>query len=175
MGKLANLSCNFRIGGPALSKQTFVKYDMVIPIPVSYQLINTFKRLYRGVPSYWDRAIEFSRGSGYATTAADRRYKINDWSKSWSAEQTAISLPIQGTGADHKLIALATVQRKIPEARFVMDLHDASFFLAPNKECHEEIGSVLNAIDYEPIWCNLTTNVPLPFEGKFGTSFKDVK
>jgi DNA polymerase I-like protein with 3'-5' exonuclease and polymerase domains len=175
MGKLANLSCNFRIGGPALSKQTFVKYDMVLSIPVANQLVNTFKRLYRGVPSYWDRAIDFSRGSGYATTAADRRYKLNDWSKSWGPEQTAISHPIQGTGAEHKLIALATVSKKIPEARFFMDLHDASFFLVPSKECHEEVGHVLNSIEYEPIWCNVTCNVPLPFEGKFGTSFKDVK
>lgn len=175
MGKLANLSCNFRIGGPALSRQTFVKYDMVIPIPVAFQLVNTFKRLYRGVPSYWQRAIDFARSSGYTTTAADRRYKIDDWSRAWSAEQTAVSHPIQGTGADHKLIALATVSKKIPEARFVLDLHDASFFVAPNKECHEEIGRVLNSIDYGPAWTNVNCNVPLPFEGKFGKSFKDVK
>jgi DNA polymerase I-like protein with 3'-5' exonuclease and polymerase domains len=175
MGKLANLSCNFRIGAPALSRQTFVKYDMVIPIPTSYQLINTFKRLYRGVPSYWQRAIEFARSSGYTTTAADRRYKIEDWSRAWSAEQTAVSHPIQGTGADHKLIALATVSKKIPEAKFVLDLHDASFFVVPNQECHREIGRVLNSIEYGPAWCNVNCNVPLPFEGKFGKSFKDVK
>jgi len=67
------------------------------------------------------------------------------------------------------------VQRKIPEARFIMDLHDASFFLAPSRECHEEIGYVLNSIEYEGIWCNVNANIPLPFEGKFGLSFKDVK
>lgn len=175
MGKLGNLSCNFRIGAPALSRQTFVKYDKVIPIPQSYQIINTIKRTYPGIPDYWNRAIQFSRASGYATTAADRRYKIEDWSRAWVAEQTAVSLPIQGTGADHKLIALATVSKKIPEARFLLDLHDASFFVAPNEECHREIGEVLNSIDYAPAWCNVNCNVPLPFEGKFGDSFKDVK
>lgn len=175
MGKLANLSCNYRIGGPALSRQSFVKYDMVIPIPVSYQLINTFNRVYREVPGYWRRAIDFARRTGYATTAADRRYKIDDWSKAWMAEQTAISNPIQGTGADHKLIAMATVCRKIPEARFSLDLHDASFFIVPNKECHDEVGHVLNTIKYADAWCNVNCNVPLPFEGKLGRSFKDVK
>lgn len=175
MGKLGNLSCNYRIGGPALSKQAFVKYDMVLGIPTANQIVNTFKRSYRGVPEYWDRAIQFSRGSGYATTAADRRYSITDWSKSWPAEQTAISHPIQGTGAEHKLIALASVAKKIPEARFFLDLHDASFFLAPNEECHNEIGEVLNSIDYSQYWSQCATNVPLPFEGKFGKSFKDVK
>jgi DNA polymerase I-like protein with 3'-5' exonuclease and polymerase domains len=175
MGKLANLSCNFRIGAPALSRQTFVKYDIVIPIPTSYQLINTIKRMYRGIPDYWNRAIQFSRQSSFAATAADRRFKLEDWSKAWPAEQTAISLPIQGTGADHKLLALATVTRKIPEARFILDLHDASFFLAPSKECHEEIGATLNSIDYTDKWCNVNVNIPLPFEGKIGRSFKDVK
>jgi DNA polymerase I-like protein with 3'-5' exonuclease and polymerase domains len=175
MGKLGNLSCNYRIGGPALSKQAFVKYDMVLGIPTANQIVNTFKRSYRGVPEYWDRAIAFSRGSGFATTSADRRYTLTDWSRSWPAEQTAISHPIQGTGAEHKLIALASVAKKIPEARFFLDLHDASFFLAPNRECHEEIGRVLNGIDYSQFWTQCATNVPLPFEGKFGTSFKDVK
>lgn len=175
MGKLGNLSCNYRIGGPALSRQAFTKYDMVIQIPQSYQIINTFNRLYKEVPSYWKRAIEFSRNSGYATTSSDRRYQLDDWSKSWMAEQTAISHPIQGTGAEHKLIALATVSKKIPEARFTLDLHDASFFNAPSKECHDEIGHVLNTINYEPVWCNVNCNVPLPFDGKYGTSFKDVK
>lgn len=174
MGKLANLACNYRIGGPALSKQAFVKYDMVIPVPVGFQLVNTFKRLYRGVPGYWDRAIDFSRGVGYATTATDRRYEISDWSKSWMAEQTALSHPIQGTGAEHKLIALATVAKKVPEAIFILDLHDASFFLVPNKECHEEVGHVLNTIDYSQ-WGQVTVNIPLPFDGKLGRSFKDVK
>lgn len=175
MGKLANLSCNYRIGAPALSKQTFVKYDMVIPIHTSAQLINTFKRLYKGVPDYWERAASFSRGSGYATTATDRRYKIDDWSKAWSAEQSAISHPIQGSGAEHKLIALATVSKKIPEARFIMDLHDASFFLVPSIECHREVGHVLNTINYGDVWSQVSCNVPLPFEGKYGRSFKDVK
>ena len=175
MGKLGNLSCNYRIGGPALSRQAFVKYDMVLGIPTANQIVSTFKRSYRGVPEYWDRAISFSRGSGYATTATDRRYSLTDWSKSWPAEQTALSHPIQGTGAEHKLIALATVARKIPEARFFLDLHDASFFLAPNEECHHEIGRVLNDINYGEYWTQCATNVPLPFEGKFGTSFKDVK
>lgn len=175
MGKLGNLSCNYRIGGPALSKQAFVKYDMVISIPTANQIVNTFKSSYRGVPQYWDRAIQFSRGSGFATTAADRRYKIDDWSRAWPAEQTALSHPIQGTGAEHKLIALATVARKIPEARFCLDLHDASFFIAPNKECHEAIGEALNSIDYSSYWTQCATNVPLPFEGKYGYSFKDVK
>lgn len=175
MGKLGNLSCNYRIGGPALSKQAFVKYDMVIDIPSSNQIVNTFKRKYSGVPKYWDRAIDFSRASGYATTAADRRYTLKDWSKSWPAEQTAISHPIQGTGAEHKLIALATIARKIPEARFFLDLHDASFFLTPSKECHDEVGHELNKIDYSQYWTQCATNVPLPFEGKCGRSFKDVK
>jgi len=175
MGKLTNLSCNFRISGPALSNQAFRKYDMVIGIQTGNMLVNTFKNTYVGVPRYWRSAIEFSRSSSYAATSADRRYGITDWSRSWPAEQSAISHPIQGTGAEHKLIAIATVYDKVPRAQFMLDLHDAMFFIAPDEETHNQIGEVLNSIKYGDLWSNLMVNIPLPFEGKFGRSFKDVK
>lgn len=175
MGKLTNLSCNFRISGPALSAQAFKKYDMVISIPVGNQLVSTFKNRYKGVPLYWRRSIDYSRSIGYAATASDRRFALTDWSMNWPTEQTAISLPIQGTGADHKLIAIATVYDKLPEALFMLDLHDAVFFIVKDEATHHEIGRVLNSINYQGLWSNLAVNIPLPFEGKFGTSFKDVK
>lgn len=175
MGKLTNLSCNFRISGPALSAQAFKKYDMLIPIPTGIKLVNTFKATYRGVPQYWERAIDEARQIGFTRSASDRRYAIDTWDRSWMSEQSALSLPIQATGADHKLIAIATVTEKNPEALFLMDLHDALFFIVPGKAEHEAIGETLNSIDYRGLWSQLDVNIPLPFEGKYGTSFRDVK
>ena len=175
MGKLTNLSCNFRISGPALSAQAFTKYDMLIPIPVGNKLVSTFKHTYTGVPRYWDRAIQNARQTGYTNSASDRRYQIDTWDRAWMSEQSALSLPIQATGADHKLIAIATVHEKNPDALFLMDLHDALFYIVPRKEEHDNIGATLNSIDYKGLWSQLDVNIPLPFEGKYGTSFRDVK
>ena len=91
------------------------------------------------------------------------------------SEQSALSLPIQATGADHKLIAIATVHEKNPDALFLMDLPDALFYIVPRKEEHDNIGATLNSIDYKGLWSQLDVNIPLPFEGKYGTSFRDVK
>jgi len=175
LGKLANLSCNFRIGGPALANQAFNKYDMVMAISTGFTLVNTFKNTYRGVPEYWDRAIGKAKHDGYATTFADRRYHIGDWSKVWPAEQTAISHPIQGSGADHKLIAIATAYNDVPEAQFLLDLHDGLFFIVPDEATHIRLGAALNQIKYNSFWPMMNINIPLPFDGKFGRTFKDVK
>jgi DNA polymerase I len=175
MGKLANLSCNYRISGPALSAQAFNKYDMIIPVPVGYQLVNTFKKSYVKVPEYWTLSINEAKHDGYATSIGGRRYVIDDWSKRWPAEQTALSHPIQSSGADHKLLAIATAYDKVEDALFLMDLHDGLFFIVPNKSVHEEIGQVLNHIDYTQYWSRIKVNIPLPFDGKVGLSFKDVK
>lgn len=175
MGKLANLSCNYRISGPALSAQAFNKYDMVLSIATGYQLVNTFKSKYQGVPEYWTRAINIAKHDGFAASSADRRFQIDDWSKRWPAEQTALSHPIQGSGAEHKLIAIATVYDQNQDALFQMDLHDGLFYVVPDEATHREIGRIMNSINYDGLWCKMRTNIKLPFDGKFGQSFRDVK
>ena len=175
MGKLANLSCNFRISGPALSAQAFTKYDMVLSVATGYQLVNTFKTKYEGVPKYWERAIAIAKHNGYASSAADRRFGIDDWSRRWPAEQTAISHPIQGSGADHKLIGIATVYDQDEDALFQMDLHDGLFYVVKDEAGHRNIGRILNSINYQNLWVNLPVNIKLPFDGKFGSTFRDVK
>jgi DNA polymerase I-like protein with 3'-5' exonuclease and polymerase domains len=175
MGKLANLSCNYRISGPALSAQAFNKYDMVLSIATGYQLVNTFKSKYEGVPKYWTKAILMAQHDGYAASSADRRFHIDDWSRRWPAEQTALSHPIQGSGAEHKLIAIATVYDQNEDALFQMDLHDGLFYLVPNESTHMEVGRIMNSINYDGLWSKMPTNIKLPFDGKFGRSFRDVK
>lgn len=176
MGKLTNLSCNFRIGGKALSKKAFEDYDIVFPIETGNFLVSTFIRKYPGVEAYWDNAIQLARATGYAETFGGRRYKIHDWSFKWrwTSESSAINVPIQGSGAAMKNIAIAEVHNKVPEAVFILDLHDATFYYVPDTSYGPKIDDVLTNIDYSKYW-GFVPAVKLPYESKMGNSWAEVK
>lgn len=177
-GKLTNLSCNFRIGGKALSEQAFEKYETMIDISTGNHLVKTFVRTYRGVPQYWDDVIYTSKQSGYTEAFGGRRFKLHDWSdKRWMTESSAIMFPIQGSGASMKEIAIAELTKNVDKAVFALDLHDASFFYmkAEDKaEVFKAAEDCLNGIDYQKYW-GFKPDIPLPYDGGFGNDFGDVK
>lgn len=178
LGKLTNLSCNYRIGGKALSEKAFIDYDTYMTIDTGRFLVNTFNRTYAGVPKYWEDVVWDSRQSGYTEAFGGRRYKLTLWSTDrWMTESSAINVPIQGAGASMKEIAIAETYQKVPDAFFALDLHDASFFWVPEdrvKEVSAQLDHVLNNIDYAPYW-GFTPAIPLPYESNYGNSIADVK
>lgn len=177
-GKLTNLACNFRIGGKALSEQAFEKYEVMIDVSTGNHLVKTFVRTYKGVPKYWDDVVYDSRQAGYTEAFGGRRFKLSMWSSHrWATESSAIMVPIQGSGASMKEIAVSTLHKKVPEFNFALDLHDASFGYmdkSRSKEIFKAAEEVLNSIDYEPYW-GFKTPIPLPYDGMFGANFADVK
>lgn len=177
-GKLTNLACNFRIGGKALSEQAFVKYDVMIDIQTGNHLVKTFCTSYRGVPKYWDDVIHESRVKGYTEAFGGRRFKLTDWqSHRWGTESSAIMVPIQGSGASMKEIAISEMYRNFHDVTFALDLHDASFFYIKEdviEERFKQVESHLNAIDYRKYW-NFELPIPLPYDGGFGEDFSSVK
>lgn len=177
-GKLTNLACNFRIGGAALSKQAFEKYEMMIDVPTGNHLVKTFVTKYRGVPRYWDDVVWNSRESGYTEAFGGRRFKLSDWSQyRWATESSAISFPIQGGGASMKEIAISELHKNVPEYVFALDLHDASFGYLKQEhavEIHKAAEHCLNNIDYSKYW-GFTPQVALPYDGKLGSNFAEVK
>lgn len=179
MGKLTNLSCNYRIGGKALAKKAFDEYDIPMTINMGYFITQSYQRSYPGVPKYWDDAIQFARVNGYTETLGGRRYKINDWSskRAWQSESTALMVPIQGSGSSMKNIAISETFDKVPEAEFALDLHDASFFWVPEETAEQvgkQIDDVLANIDYKKYWAR-DIPVKLIYESKIGKTFADVK
>jgi len=179
LGKLTNLSSNFRIGGKALAQKAFTKYDTYMPDETGYFLVNTFKRQYPGVPEYWDDAIQFAKTMGYTEAFGGRRYKICEWGgqDSWSSESSALMFPIQGGGAAMKEIAIAVLFKKFPEAFFCLDLHDATFSYGERdrlKELEQDMLSCLNGIDYKSYW-GFKPACPLTYESMSGLTFKDIK
>lgn len=180
LGKLTNLSCNYRISGRALAEKAFTDFDTFMTTDTGLFLVNTFKRQYSGVPEYWDEAIRFARIEGYIECFGGRRYQISKWSdrtEIWISESSAINQPIQGGGASMKEIAISELSRTFKEAHFAMDLHDASFNFCPIDEMEQmekDMLEVLNSIDYERYW-GFKPSIPLTYEGGKGTSFGDVK
>lgn len=178
LGKLTNLSCNYRIGGKSLSEKALVNYDTFMTEETGRFLVNTFKRTYPGVPDYWKDVIREAKTLGYTEAYGGRRYKIHEWgADSWISESSAINFPIQGGGASMKEIAIAVLFSKIPEAFFCMDMHDATFSYGPitnMQEMSKDILSTLNNIKYEGYW-GFVPRIPLVYESALGYSFKDVK
>lgn len=177
LGKLTNLSCNFRIGGKSLSEKAFTKYDTFMTVDTGNFLVKTFCRAYPGVQQYWEDIIWEAKRLGYVEVFGGRRYKLTDWATHrWATESSAINVPIQGAGASQKEIAIKEVFDQVPEALFAMDLHDAGFWYIKESDLHitREIDRVLDNINYEKYW-GFKPSIPLPFESMCGNNFGDVK
>lgn len=181
MGKLTNLSCNFRIGGKSLAKKALTEYDTYMTEIEGRKLVNTFKRTYPGIPDYWRAIIAFAKQHGYSYTLAQRRYKVPidmlNSSDAWKVEGTVISHPIQGTGGDMFLAAIS----QVPDARMQTSLHDGIFWVVDEgpagKEEAEYIFERMNATPYEQLW-NMPNPLPIKLEyeaSRIGTSYADVK
>lgn len=181
MGKLTNLSCNFRIGGKKLAHKALIDYDTYMSEADGRRLVQTFKSTYRRVPEYWDNIVAFAKEYGYTYTLAQRRWKapkeMLNSSDAWKLEGTVISHPIQGTGGEMFLAALSSV----PDELMQTSLHDGVFWLVKDDEHAEEhaesILERMNATNYAALWgLDKPLSIPLLYEGsKLGTSYADVK
>jgi DNA polymerase I-like protein with 3'-5' exonuclease and polymerase domains len=181
MGKLTNLSCNFRIGGKSLAKKALTEYDTYMSEDDGKRLTRTWINTYSGVRSYWNSIIAFAKQNGYSYTLAHRRYKVPlemmNSGDSWKVEGTVISHPIQGTGGEMFLAAID----QVPDARIQTSLHDGIFWLVDEGPAgQEEADYILDKINntpYEDMWgMEQPMPIKLMYEGtKIGRSYADVK
>lgn len=171
-GKLLNLSSNFRIGGKAYARKSYTEYDQWMSEQDGYYMQNVFKKAYEGVPRYWEAIINFAKQNGYTYTLSQRRYKVHKWGgrDAWKTEGIVISMPIQGTAADHLHATMTACHDHV----MMTTLHDATFFAVSGEDEAKEIDSKMNSVNYEQMW-NVELPVALPFEHKIGNTFKDVK
>ncbi len=174
-GKLTNLSCQYRIGASSLMGKFFSTYEILIDFRTAQYYLNMYKRQYPGVVEYWDTAIDFAKANGYAESISGRRFKINEWGRnSWMSESNAINHPIQGSGADHMELAVATMNREMPEVRLLTVMHDGIYWAIKNVEQAQQMHEVLNSINYAKIW-NKEVYLEFPFDGEIGLNFKETK
>lgn len=178
LGKIANLSLQYRTNPKRLLSVARVQYGLPMDLDEATTIYETYHKAYPGVRDYWDAQINLVREQGYVETFAGRRVAVEgDWfgSLGWSMGSTAINYRIQGTGADQKYLALAAIgpHLRATGARFALDLHDGLTFFVPDSiadEWAKEMKWVLDNLDYEDAW-GFDPPVPMPFDCKMGYSF----
>lgn len=179
-GKYINLSKQYRVGNKKSRIIARVQYGLVKDLGTIEHWDSVYHAKYPGVKQYWRNAIIKARTLGYAETLGGRRFKIEFWGKEdkWKSESSAINFPIQGTGADMKELAIATVYGKFPELLFMMDLHDGIFYrtkITPHlQEMMRDLRSTLNNLNYTKAW-DYTPSIPLPWDVQYGTTWGSMR
>jgi hypothetical protein len=76
-----------------------------------------------------------------------------------------------------KEIGIKEIFENVPEAIYLLDLHDANFLYIPSAEAervHGKIDETLKNIDYSKYW-GFELPIPLLYESKRGKTFAEVK
>ena len=182
MGKVANLSLQYRTKPPRLRTVARVQYDIPMTKPESEVVWRTYQNTYTRVPDYWDRQIHETRIKGYVETFAGRRVKVvGDWNGrlGWSMGSTAINYRIQGTGGDQKYLAMSLLRDKLIEVEgyFAFDLHDGLYMFVPKSRSEKFIATVKPLLDDLPygLYWGFIPPVPMNFDAKIGSSWGSLK
>lgn len=178
-GKFLNLSQNFRVGAKKMRIQARVQYNIIIDFMKAQGWQTTWKQSYPGVQQYWKDAIAKAKLAGYAETLAGRRFRLIYWGKEdrWSTESSAIMMPIQGSGADQKDLAIQQINKLFPEFEFMIDLHDGLFYEVKQEVTTERIlecREMLNNLDYEK-WWGFKSPIPLLWDASVGSRWSTLK
>lgn len=182
LGKVANLSLQYRTSAPKLRTVARVQYNLPMELPEAQMIHKTYQMTYRQVPLYWQKQISMTKRLGYVETFAGRRVQVvGNWAgaSAWSMGSTAINYRIQGTGADQKYLALSVLRpylRRIG-AYFGWDLHDGIYMYVPDAQvarAAEEIPRILANLPYEKAW-GFSPPIPLPWDCKIGGSWGALK
>lgn len=181
MGKIANLSLQYRTSPKKLRVVARTQYNLPMELPEAKQIHQIYLQSYAGVPAYWREQIQLCATVGYAETFAGRRVQIRDsfyGPRAWSVESTAINYRIQGTGADQKYLALAVLKPYMVQhgIEFAWELHDGLYLYIKDElvpKCVPEIISMLGQLPYQAAW-GFTPPIPLPWDAKTGKRWGDL-
>lgn len=182
LGKVANLSLQYRTSAARLCSVARVQYGLPMELDEAQIIHRTYQQSYPGVPVYWRNQIQLCRQRGYAETFAGRRVQLNaSWigATKWQMESTAINYRIQGTGADQKYLALAIARNELAKwgGYLYFELHDGIFFLFPLDKIQaaaERFRVLFSNLPYKQAW-GFTPPIDFPFDLKIGPNWGDLK
>jgi len=182
LGKVGNLSLQYRTSAPKLLSVARVQYGIDMNLHTARTIHETYRRTYPRVPQYWERQISETKKTGYVETFGGRRVIVKgNWSGTWgwSMGSTSINYKIQGTGADQKYLALKYLKPLMVDldVLFGWDLHDGLYFLVPDQHVEPFIRkgkSKLDNLPYEQEW-GFEPPIPLPWDCKVGKSWGTLK
>lgn len=182
MGKVGNLSLQYRTSPPKFRSVARVQYDIPMTMDEAKLIHKTYQRTYPRVVTYWAHQIVLTQHRGYAETFAGRRVQVvGNWNGNfgWNMGSTAINYPIQGTGAEQKYLALQVLKDYLPTrmGRFMLDLHDGIYMVFPDHlamKAAAEIKIMLDDLPYGAAW-NFLPPVPLTWDIKMGKSWGSLR
>lgn len=182
LGKVANLSLQYRTSAPKLRSVARVQYNIPMELPEAQRIHKTYQNTYTLVPVYWRQQIAQTRQLGYVENFAGRRVQVvGNWDgdRGWSMGSTAINYKIQSVGADQKFLAMAVIKSYLVSigARFAWDLHDGIYLWVPDAKVAEaavRIKALLDNLPYRQAW-GFTPPIPLPWDCKVGKSWGALK
>lgn len=159
LGKVANLSLQYRTSPPRLRSTARVDYNIPMILSEAEHIHTTYRSTYAEVPAFWRHQIYMTKSTGYVATLAGRRViVVGDWgTRGWAMGSTAINYKIQGTGADQKYLAVACMRElvKACSARLAWDLHDGLYWFVPDERVKEFAAKgkkILDNLPYKKAW-----------------------
>jgi DNA polymerase I-like protein with 3'-5' exonuclease and polymerase domains len=182
LGKVANLSLQYRTSAAKLCTVARVQYNLPMELPEAMWIHKTYQASYKQVPIYWQKQISMTKRLGYVETFAGRRVQVTgDWEgrQGWAMGSTAINYRIQGTGADQKYLAIAVLSSYLREvgAYFAWDLHDGIYMFVPTPAVSRfvaEVPKLLAGLPYRQAW-GFSPPIPLPWDIKVGPTWGALK
>ena len=178
LGKVANLSLQYRTSAKKLRSVARVQYDIPMELEQAEKIYATYQKTYPGVPKYWKTQIADCKRKGYVETFAGRCVQLLNEFKGvmkWQLESTTINYKIQGSGGDQKYLALAVLRPYMRKhgIYFALELHDGLYLYIPDakvQQCVPEIRKMLLNLPYEKAW-NFSPPIELPWDAKTGKSW----
>jgi DNA polymerase-1 len=192
MGKVGNLSCQYRTGPPTLRRVAAVQHGVYLSDVEAVNVVGAYRKTYKAVPRYWSKQIQIAKTQGYVETLAGRRVNLGDFRNwrgidddgvpfdwTWAHESTSINFPIQGVGADQKYLALLVARDYLPKVggRFLMELHDGVYFRVPRQHAERaavDLKYLLSNLPYKRAW-GRTLPIEFPVDVKRGPHWGALK
>lgn len=182
MGKVGNLSLQYRTSAKKLRSVARVQYLIPMELPQAQIIHRTYQNTYRKVPIYWSDQIIMTRKIGYVETFGGRRVHVTgnwDGSFGWQMGSTAINYRIQGTGADQKYLAIACLRNIINQydIKFGWDFHDGLYWMVPcryTEKFRVEAKKILDNLPYKRAW-GYVPPIPMPWDCKVGKTWGSLK
>lgn len=183
LGKVANLSLQYRTSAGKLQEVSEVQHRLPMTLGEARAIHGTYQQTYREVPRYWERQIFKAKRDGYVTTIAGRTVQLGtgdtwNYDHTWGLGSTAINFPIQGAGADQKYLALLVLRDYLPkvDGRLYFELHDGVFVIVPDhyaQRAAKEIKHLLSNLPYKKAW-GVDLPINFPVDAKLGPSWGEL-
>ncbi len=167
--KAINFGIVYGIGAHSLAQ------DLGVSNGEAKAYIESYKETYPRIVDYLDSTVETAAEDGYTLTLYNRRRYIPELKSSNGmvrafGKRIAMNAPLQGTAADVMKLAMvrvyAALQRDLPEARMLMQVHDELVLECPT-HLADKAGEILRR-EMEGV---ATLSVPLTVEVTSGTDW----